>query len=263
MFRITREINGVTPETIFMIGDFKIVNTTLLSLFILILLATFCYVIVRRYRLRPSAGQTAVELLVEGMLNFISQITGSQKHAAQLFPLIATIFVYIAIANLIGLVPGLTSIQWNGHTIFRGPTTDFNTTFGLALGTVILLQVVSIKDFGFWGHLGKFFKFKEVYQGFRKSIGAGFMAIIDFLIGLLDIIGEIAKVISLSLRLFGNMYAGEILAIIILGAFAYVVPILWTAMNLLSGIIQALVFGSLMTAYYMLAIKDENSKEGT
>ncbi len=255
-----REITNVAPDTIFTIGGFKIVNSTLLSILILLLLIIFCYFIVRRYKLRPHPSQTAIEILYGAMLDFIAQITGSQKYAENLFPIIATIFVYLGISNLISLVPGLTAIEFNGFPIFRGPTTDFNTTFGLALAAVVALQVVSIIDFGPLGYLGKFFKFKEVYLGFRQNIGTGFLAIIDFCIGLLDILGEIAKLVSLSLRLFGNMYAGEILAIIILGAFAYVVPIIWTAMGLLSGIIQALVFGSLVTAYYMLAIKPEEDK---
>jgi F-type H+-transporting ATPase subunit a len=110
--------------------------------------------------------------------------------------------------------------------------------------------------------LGKFFKFKEVFLGFKKGFMEGFMAVIDFGIGLLDIVGELAKDVSLSLRLFGNMYAGEVLATLILGAFAFVLPLTWTTMSLLSGTVQALVFGSLVTAYYMLAIKpDEESNE--
>lgn len=257
MFRISRDITGVHPETIIHIGKLEITNSTLLSFLILVLLASFCYFVIRKYKIQPKKSQTLIELLYEAMINFICQITGSRKHAEKIFPLIATIFVYLGISNLIGFIPGLTSLQYNGIAIFRSPTTDFNTTFGLALGTVILLQVVSIANWGFWGNLGKFFKFKEVYHGFKNGLSEGFMAIIDFLIGLLDIIGEIAKVISLSLRLFGNMYAGEVLATLILGAFAYGLPIAWTAMSSLSGVVQSLVFGSLVTAYYMLAIKPE------
>lgn len=257
MFRLARDISGVEPETIFTIGNFKIANSTALAFFIMVLLAVFCYFAVRRYRMRPAKGQALIEVLVEGMLSFISQITGERKHAEKIFPLIAAIFIYIGLSNLIGIIPGLTSLQFDGRSIFRSPTSDFNTTFGLALGAVVMLQVVSIRDFGIFGYIGKFFKFKEIYLGFRQGIGAGFMAIIDFLIALLDIVGEIAKVISLSLRLFGNMYAGEVLATLILGAFAFVLPITWSAMSLLSGVVQALVFGSLVTAYYMLAIKPE------
>jgi len=261
MFRLSRDITGVHPEFIVNVSGFQFANSTLLSLGIMVLLIIFCFIIVRKYKTRPGKAQTAVEILYEGMIGFITQITANKDESKKIFPLIATIFIYIGISNLITLIPGISAIQYNGSTVFRSPTTDFNTTFGLALGAVILLQIVSIADWGFWGHIGKFFKFKDVYLGFRRSLKDGFMAIIDFLIGLLDIVGEIAKVISLSLRLFGNMYAGEVLATLILGAFAYVLPITWSAMSILSGVVQALVFGSLVTAYYMLAIKPREEIE--
>lgn len=260
MFRITREISNVNPELVLMIGNFKVANTTMLSFFILLLLITFCIFAVRKYKIRPNTSQSLVEILVESMLNLISQITGDKKHATILFPLIATLFIYIGISNLIGIIPGLTSITVGNVALFRSPTADFNTTFGLALGSVILLNVISIRDWGVMGHLGKFFKFKEIFIGFKKGLMEGFMAIIDFAIGLLDIVGELAKVVSLSLRLFGNMYAGEVLTILILGAFAYILPLTWATMSLLSGVVQALVFGSLVTAYYMLSIKPDEEQ---
>jgi len=262
IFRIQREIVEVTPEPVAMLGNFKITSSTLTSIFILILFLLFCFLVIRKYKIQPNKSQTLVEVFIESMLDFIKQITGSEKYAQVLFPLIASIFIYIGASNLITiLLPGLSSITIGDVALFRSPTTDFNTTFGLAFGTLVLTHVVSIKDWGIGGHLGKFFKFKEVYLGFRKGLKSGVMALINFAIGLLDIIGEIAKVVSLSLRLFGNMYAGEILAMIILGAFAYAIPLIWTAMNLLSAVIQALVFGSLVTAYYMLAVKIKEARE--
>ena len=261
MFRINRETSEVMPDTIMMIENFKITNSTLTSILILFIFILICFFVIRKYKLRPNKSQSAVEILIESMFNLIKQITASEKYARVLFPLIATIFVYIGFSNLISLIPGLMSITINDISLFRSPTTDFNTTFGLAIGSVVLTNVVSIKDWGFFGHLGKFFKFKDIYLGFKKNIKSGFMAMIDFAIGLLDIVGELAKIISLSLRLFGNMYAGEILATLILGSFAYVIPILWTTMSLLSGVIQAIVFGSLTTAYYMLAVKIKEGEE--
>lgn len=257
MFRLDREITSIHPDTILSISGFKITNTTLLSLLILILLGALCFFSIRKFQHRPNKTQTFVEMIVEAMLGLIAQITGSVKNAQFIFPLVATIFVYLAISNLIGMIPGLTSITFGGASIFRSPTTDFNTTFGLAIGCVVVLNMLSMKDWGFFGHLGKFFKIKEIFHGFKKSISDGLMAIIDFAIGLLDIVGEIAKVISLSLRLFGNMYAGEVLATLMLGAFAYFVPIAWSAMSLLSGVVQAIVFGALVSSYYMLALKEE------
>ena len=255
MLRITRDISAVDPDIIFNIGNWKVANSTLFSIFIMLVFAIVCFVAYKKYAARPGKIQTGFEAIFEAMENLIAQITGSKKTASIIFPVIATVFIYIATANLIGMIPGLTTITYNGISIFRSPTSDFNTTFGLAFAAVIVLQIVSIRDFGFFGHLNKFFKVKEVVAGFRKSFGDGLMSLVDFSIGLLDIIGEFAKIVSLSLRLFGNMYAGEVLSTLILGAFAFFLPITWSAMSLLSGIVQAIVFGSLVTSYYMLSAK--------
>ncbi len=261
MFRLSREISGVNPETVFTIGGFKIANSTMLSFLILVLFTILAVFFIRKFKEKGGKFQYVVEMIYEGMLGLVGQITGSRKHAKIVFPLIGALIFYILTSNLIGIIPGLTSITYNGNAVFRSPTSDFNTTFGLALGCVILLQFISIKDFGLFGHLGKYFKFKEIIVGFKNGIGAGLMAIIDFAIGLLDIVGELARVVSLSLRLFGNMYAGEVLATLILGALAYVVPIAWTAMSTLSGVIQSVVFGSLVASYYILSVKVDKEEQ--
>ena len=100
-----------------------------------------------------------------------------------------------------------------------------------------------------------FIKIKELYNGFRKSFKDGLFSIIDFFIGFLDIISELAKVISLSLRLFGNIYAGIVLTSVIFTGMAYILPSVWVGMGLLFAIVQAVVFSSLITAYYVLAVK--------
>ncbi len=263
MLRLTRDISNIDPDIIFTIGDWKVANSTLFSVFITVVFAVICFAAYKKYSDRPGKIQTGFEVVFEAMENLIAQITGSKKTATIIFPVMATVFIYIATANLIGMIPGLTTITYNGFAIFRSPTSDFNTTFGLAFAAVIALQVVSIRDFGFFGHLNKFFKVKEVIAGFRKSLSDGLMSLVDFAIGVLDIIGEIAKVISLSLRLFGNMYAGEVLATLVLGAFAFVLPVAWSAMSLLSGIVQAIVFGSLVTSYYMLSTKEPEPDESS
>jgi len=249
------------PDVIFNIGNFPVSNSLLMIWVILILLIVVCLTI-RRFKITPrNKYQHIIEIVYESMLTFIEQLTGSKKYAKKLFPLIAGLFVFIGISNLIGLIPGLTSITYEGVSLLRTPTNDFNTTFSIALAMVILTQIISIRDWGIFGHLGKYFKFKELYLGFKQGFGAGFQAIIEFLIGLLDIVSEIAKTISLSLRLFGNMYAGETLAIVILGALAYGLPSVWLAMNLLVAVVQALVFGSLTAAYYMISLKPAEENE--
>lgn len=256
-FQVHREISPVGPEVITTIGGIPIANSFLLILIIILLFAIFGYYAVRRFKLVPTGMQNVVEMLYESMLNLTSQITVSRKLSERVFPLIGALFVYIGVANVIGLIPGVTSFTYNEVPIFRTPTSDFNTTFGLALAMMILIQIESIRDYGFFGYIGRFIRIKELIVGFKKGVKDGALALVDFFIGLLDIIAEAAKVISLSFRLFGNMFAGEVLAILILGALAYLLPSLWLSLNLLFAVVQAIVFGALVAAYYTLAVKPE------
>jgi len=253
-FQVAAEQPNVQPEAVFNIGNFVMTNAMFMGVMVTGLFVIFVMVLAAKRKLVPGKFQSSVEILFESMFSLLESIMGSKSKAKAMFPLIGTLFIFMGVSNIIGLIPGLTSITYDGTAIFRTPTNDFNMTFSIALAMIVLTQFASIKAFGFFGHLGKFFKFKDVYQGFKKGIGEGVLAIVDFLIGLLDIISEIAKVVSLSLRLFGNMFAGEVLAAILLGAFAFAVPSVWMAMNLLVGILQALVFGALTAAYYALAV---------
>lgn len=257
LFRIEREIPTIGPEIISQIGGFPITNTFLMSWFIIGLILIISIIFIRRFAMRPTRSQNVIESIYEKIVGLIEQVAGDRELAEKIFPLVGAIFVYIGISNFIGLIPGLTNITWKGVAIFRTPTNDYNTTFGLALAMVLLIQLASIRTVGFLAYLGKFFKFKEIFLGFKKGIGAGLFSIVDFFIGLLDIVSELAKVVSLSLRLFGNMYAGEVIATILLGAVAYVMPSLWLAMSMLSAIVQTIVFSALITIFYALAVKTE------
>lgn len=262
LLNVQRDIMPIGPEPILQIGNFSLSNSSMFIFFIIILFIALYIFSIRKFKERPDSGQSIIEMMYEGIVSFIEQITGSKEHAKVVLPVVGTMFVFLGVSNLIGLFPGLTAITVGDVSLFRSPTADFNTTFTLAVGSVIALHFIGVKEWGLWGHLGKFFKVKEVIQGFKGGLKKGVMSLIDFGIGLLDIIGEVAKVVSLSLRLFGNMYAGEVLAIIIMGGLAWIVPSLWTAMNVLVGVIQALVFGSLVAAYYMLAIKPREMEVG-
>ncbi|PIR77265.1 MAG: hypothetical protein COU30_03440, partial [Candidatus Magasanikbacteria bacterium CG10_big_fil_rev_8_21_14_0_10_38_6] len=239
LFQVQTEAPNIQPETVFTIGNFMVTNAMLLGTVITILALIVCLYITKTHKLKPTKLQTAVELMVESFINLIAQIAGSKSLAQKLLPLIGALFLFIGISNIITLVPGISALTYNSIPLFRTPTNDFNTTFSIALAMVILAQFMSIKEFGFFGHVGKYIKWKGIIQGFKKGIMEGFIAIIDFFIGLLDIVSEIAKVISLSLRLFGNMFAGEMLASVLLGTFAFLLPAPWVGMNLLVGLLQA------------------------
>lgn len=254
IFFVQRDIPGLDPDILFTVGPFAFASSTILTLVVVLLFLLFGLLFVRRFKVSPTSFQVAIESIYEAVVGLIDQITNDTTRSRKIFPIVGAMLVYLLVANLIGLIPGLESITLNDTPLFNTPTADFNTTFGLALGAIIVINIVSVFEWGVLGYIGRFIPLHKVYQGFKKGIGAGFMSIIDVLLGLLDIIGELAKVISLSLRLFGNMYAGQVLAIILLGAFAYVIPSIWLAMNLFVGILQAMVFAALVAAYYMLAV---------
>lgn len=243
----------VQPDFLFSFASFPITNAMLMGVMVTLIYFLISIFFAKKAKLLPSKFQTVLEMVVEGFLSLLAQITGTREKAEKLLPLVGTIFLFFGVSNLIGLIPGLTSITYNGVPLFRTPTNDFNMTFSVALAVVVIAQFASIKASGFFGHVGKFIKIKHVIRGFKQGIGAGCLAIVDFLIGLLDIISEFAKVISLSLRLFGNMYAGEVLAAVIMGALPIFLPAPWVGMNILVGLLQAMVFGSLTAAYYTLS----------
>lgn len=253
--QISRPIDTIYSETIFTIFGFKINNSTIFIIFILFLFVLLCFFIIKNFKLNPNKTQTFIEVIYELIEKLILQITGSKKETNLILPFIGSLFLFILASNLLGNIPGLTSITFGGKAILRTPTADFSTTFSLALVSIIVIQLMSIKDFGIFGYFGKFIKIKELYNGFRKSFKEGLFSIVDFFIGFLDIISECARVISLSLRLFGNMYAGIVLTSVIFTGMAYILPSIWIGMGLLFAIVQAIVFSSLITAYYVLAVK--------
>ena len=172
--QIKRTIPDLEPQIVAWLFDFPLANSTLMSLLITVLIVIFVQVAVRKFQLRPTKFQIAAEMMFNEIVGLVDQITNSRKHSLRIFPVIAALLVYLAVANLIGLIPGLTSITIGEFSLFQTSTADFNTTFGLALAAVLVIQVVSIAEWGLLGHIGKYFKFKEVIQGFSQGIGKGF-----------------------------------------------------------------------------------------
>jgi len=254
MMQITRDITPIQSSEVFSLFGFTVANSTLFIMLISVVIVVFGLLVVKRFSYaNPGKFQVAVESVYLSAFDLIKSILNDDEKTKKAFPIIGSLMFYLVIANLIGLIPGLEQITFNNESVFRTPTSDFNTTFGLALAAVLIVNVISFREKGVIGYLSQYFKFADIWNGFKKSFGEGIMGIINFLIGLLDIIGEATKVISLSLRLFGNMYAGQVLAIIILGFVSFVIPSLWLAMNLFVGVLQAVVFASLVASYYMLA----------
>ena len=229
---------SIGPETVFHIGSFPVANSTLMLVLSSAIVILTVIILNKKLKEIPSIFQNISEMMYESIEGLFVQLTGSTKHADKVLPTIGSVLIFIGLSNFIGHIPLLTSITYEGEPVFRSATADFNTTFALALGSVLMIQFIGFKENGF-GYLGHFFKFKGVYNGFKKGIGEGMIAIIEFFVGLLELISEFIRIISLSLRLFGNMFAGKVVMAIAIGSFAYVLPAVWLGMEFLVAFVQA------------------------
>lgn len=255
LFRLDRQPVDVAPPTLLSVEGFPVVNTLLTAVLVTAVLAVVGWYLRPRLQLIPNKLQNWLEYLYEQMLTLIEQITSDRDMARRIFPLVGALFVYLGVANLLTLLPGLSSLTVNGTPLLRTPSADINLPLALAIGSMILIQVRAISVKGLASYLQEYFQFGRLIDGFRSGFKDGLLAVVHFFVGLLDIIAEAAKVISLAFRLFGNMFAGELLAVLILGAFAYGLPAVWLSMNMLFAVVQALVFGALVAGYYTLAVK--------
>ena len=263
-FHVEEPIPTITPPILGDIGPLTIATSTLTVLLITVLIMVLCF-FVSRFKLIPNRFQHLMEMLYEQIVNFITPIVGHKEKAKTIIPYVGSLMLYLIIANLLPMMPGISgfSLTINGEHVplFRGATTDFSTTFGLAFAVILTMQYVGMKEQGVFGYLSHFIQIKQVIKGFRKSFGEGLVAIIGFLVGLIEIISELAKMLSLSLRLFGNLFAHEVLTVILLGAFAFGVPAIWMGMGFLVGVVQSVVFVALVTVYYSLVLKKEGKDQ--
>lgn len=261
LLHVKGDLPSIVSPILGTLGPFSIATSTITIILILFLFLWLCK-IVSKVRLIPNTFQHILELFYEFTLSFISSLVGDDAVAKKIIPYIGAVLLYLLVSNLLFMVPFLSSfyvtIGGEHVELFRVNTTDFNTTFGLALAVIILLQVIGIKEQGVLHYLGHFIKIKEVVQGFRKSLSQGVISIMTFMVGLIEIISEITKIFSLSLRLFGNMFAHELIAVILLGAFSFFVPVIWMGFGLLVGIVQAIVFISLITVYYSMVLNKDS-----
>src|SRR3989344_7566024 len=195
---------SLAAEPLFHIGPFPVTNTLIMAWVIVLLLGLFAFYASRKYSEKPKGAQNALEVIIEKLLDFMTDVLGNRHQAIKVFPLVATIFIFIAFSNWIEIVPGLGTIGLfevhNGHTILipfiRSSSADLNFTIALAFITVFSIQILGIMSIGFFKYVGKFINFHGP---------------INFFVGILELIGEISKIVSLSFRLFGNIFAGEVL----------------------------------------------------
>lgn len=237
---------SLAAEKVGELFGFPITNALLASWLVVLFLAAVGLLVRRRIKLIPSGLQNVAEAVVEFLVHLADQVTGDRRQTERFFPLVATMFLFIVTANWFGLLPIFGPLQVHvvhqGHPtlipMLRSANADLNTTLALALVAVISLQVFGVATIGFVKYTGKFFNFKNP---------------VLFFVGLLELIGEVAKLISFSFRLFGNIFAGEVLLIVVGSLVAYLAPLPFYALELFVGFIQALVFAILTLVFLKMA----------
>jgi F-type H+-transporting ATPase subunit a len=255
-------IPTLAPETLFHVGGFAITNTTVNVWLAIIIFLVFGLFLKRACRLRPTKLQNTCEYFLEILLGYFDQVTGDRKKTMKFLPIVGSVFFFILLSNWLGLLPGTGSLTY-GHTMaLRPANTDLNLTVAMALTSVIVSHLFGLFTVGVFTHLNKFIQIGTFIKSLSKGPIAIFTAIVELMVGVIEIIGEIAKVLSLSLRLFGNIFAGEVLISVISGLVAAVVPTPFMLLELLVGLIQASVF-TMLTIVYLTIMTSEphGSKE--
>ncbi|MFA5894141.1 MAG: FoF1 ATP synthase subunit a, partial [Candidatus Margulisiibacteriota bacterium] len=194
--------------------------------------------------------------------------TGSRARSVKFFPLVFSFFIFILLSNWMGLLPGVGSIGQvvtEGHEkifvpFLRGGTADLNTTLALAIIGVVASHAFGVAALGAWNYLNKFINIKaflEIPKKIRKDPAVLLVNPIKAFVGLIEIVGELAKVASLSFRLFGNIFAGEVLLASMSAILAFGLPIPFMFLEVIVGMIQALIFSMLILAYLTMSTSEE------
>lgn len=239
---------SLKPELLGSLWGLPITNSLLLSVLVSILVLGVGFFVARSLRPIPGKIQGIVESLFEAILNFMAETLGSHEAAKKYFTLVAGIFFLVLINNWMGILPGVGSVGvYESHgeereflPFLRSANSDLNITLALALISVIAVQIYGMAELGFFKHWGKFFVFTK--------------GPIHFFVGLLELIGEFARVMSFSFRLFGNVFAGEVLLLIVMTLAPYIAPTPFLLLELFVGFIQALVFAMLSLIFLKFAI---------
>lgn len=242
-------IPTLAPEIITKFHNFPITNTMVnawLAIVIFLVLGIFIY---RSASLKPGKLQNAAEFFLEKIMGYFDQVTGDRKKTLRFLPLVGSIFFFILLSNWLGLIPGTGSITVGHNMLLRPANTDLNLTVAMALVAVISSHIFGFITVGVFTHLNKFIQIGTFIKSLNKGPIAIFTAVIELGVGIIEIISEAAKVLSLSLRLFGNIFAGEVLITVIASLISILVPTPFMLLELLVGIIQAGVFAMLALVY--------------
>jgi len=237
-------------EKLFEIGGFPITNTLLTTTITTLLLSLLAITVSKKVALVPTNKlQSISEIVIETILSTIEDLS-DKKRALRFFPIVATFFIFILTANFLGLFPGFNTIGLHGvhHgekvllPFLRSVNSDLNVTLALALISVGMTHYYSITTLGIVDYLKRYFSLNPI----------------NLFVGLLEIIAEITKILSLSFRLFGNIFAGETLLVTISALFAFILPLPFMFLEIIVGFVQAAIF-MMLTLVFMVILSEKHA----
>ncbi|MEJ0021160.1 MAG: F0F1 ATP synthase subunit A [Candidatus Doudnabacteria bacterium] len=251
----------LVAEPIFHLGNFAVTNTYINSCLAVVFFFIMGLILRNKTALIPRGIQNVAEGILEFILGYVDGVTKDRKKSLKFLPIVGGLFLFILFSNWIGLVPGTGSIGRHllveGHMelvpLFRPANTDLNMTLAMAVFAVAASHILGIMAIGFFRYANKFIKLGDIVKSFSKGGISIMVAFIEFAVGLIEIFSEVAKVVSLSLRLFGNVFAGEVLLTVLASLIAFLVPLPFMFLELLVGLVQATVFAMLTLVYLTMA----------
>lgn len=242
-------------EPLFLIQgvDISIANTHFTAWIVMLVLIGLGWLATRRLEMRPRGLQNLVEMVVQGLASFVESVGGPQ--AVRYVPLFGTLFLFILLSNYIELVPFVGQpLRIGGHEVepLHAPTADYHTTLALALVSFLAYQWQGIRKLKL-SYFGKFVNF----SGFRDGPLTGMIMLA--LVGPIELFSEIFRILTLTLRLWGNIFGGSVSlavmsALLVVPAFA--LPFI--GLELLVGLVQALIFSLLVLVYIVLALESHD-----
>lgn len=247
-------MNEITlpAREIFSLGPIAVTDSLLGALLVSFTLAGFGIYFARKFDIVPTRMQVVLEWMASYLLTQLESAFGSKQEARSFFSLIFTLLLFITIANQFMLIPFIFQITYEGAPLFRQPTADLGYTISLSLMVIVISHILALRISPI-NHLKNFFPF-HVFLKIR-SVGDFFNALIELFIAFLNIIGEFARIVSLAARLFGNVFAGNVMAAVVASLIPFVIPLPFLFLGIFSGLIHAFVFMLLSMQFIAMTIQ--------
>ncbi|EKD85358.1 MAG: hypothetical protein ACD_38C00037G0002 [uncultured bacterium] len=231
------------PETLGFIKNFPVTNTLLVSWITIIILTVLSFLATWKIKMVPSGLQNLFEVIIDAGYNMVEDLAGSKK-ARVFFPIVMTFFLFILFSNWLGLLPGFATITFRGEPLLRSVNSDLNMTLALALTSAFLTHAFAIRYLGIFDYLKKWFTLNPIF----------------LFVGILELVGEVTKIVSLSFRLFGNIFAGEVVLATVSSIFAFLIPLPFYFLEIIVGFVQAAVF-MMLTLVFMVLLSEKHGAE--